>query len=59
VERIKLAELPLLAKVAIAATFYNTFVFFEELVIDRRGWYRYPPWYKIINFVLGISVPSL
>ncbi len=48
--KIKFAQLPLSAKIAIAATFYNTFVLFEELVIDRRGWYRYLPWYKYHQF---------
>jgi len=52
VGRIKLAQLPFLAKLAIAATFYNSFVLFEEVVIDRRDT-------DIINSVLRISAPSL
>jgi hypothetical protein len=44
--KIRFAQLPLAVKIAIAFTFYNTFVLFEELVIDRGGWYRYLPWYK-------------
>lgn len=51
-DKIKFAQLPLLAKVAIAVTSYNTFVLFEELVIDRMGCYRYLPWYKYHQFCL-------
>jgi hypothetical protein len=46
VGKIRFAQLPLSVKIAMAFTFYNTFVLFEELVIDRGGWYRYLPWYK-------------
>jgi len=46
VGKLRFAQLPLSVKIAMAFTFYNTFVLFEELVIDRGGWYRYLPWYK-------------
>jgi hypothetical protein len=59
VDRVKLGQLPLLAKIAIAITFYNAFVLFEELAIDRRGWYRYPSLVTTINYVPGTSLQSL
>jgi hypothetical protein len=50
VEDIRFTQLPLSVKVAVVFTFYNTFVLFEELVIDRGGWYRYLPWYRYQRF---------
>jgi hypothetical protein len=39
--------LPVIAKVAIAITFINTWVIFEETVIDRHGLWRYMPFYRV------------
>src|SRR5712692_6654124 len=39
--------LPLLAKIAIAMTFINTWVIFEETVVDRHGLWRYMPFYRV------------
>jgi len=39
--------LPLIAKTAIATTFINTWVIFEETVVDRHGLWRYMPFYKV------------
>jgi len=39
--------LPLIAKIAIAMTFINTWVIFEETVADRHGLWRYMPFYKV------------
>src|SRR5947208_14885247 len=39
--------LPLIAKIAIAVTFINTWVIFEETVVDRHGLWRYMPFYKV------------
>ena len=39
--------LPLIAKIAIAMTFVNTWVIFEETVVDRHGLWRYMPFYKV------------
>ncbi len=45
-EKLRFAQLPVSVKIAMAFTFYNSFVLFEEFVIDRGGWYRYLPLYR-------------
>ena len=39
--------LPLIAKIAIATTVINTWVIFEETVVDRHGLWRYMPFYRV------------
>jgi hypothetical protein len=39
--------LPLIAKIAIATTFINTWVIFEETIVDRHGLWRYMPYYRV------------
>src|SRR6266481_2532614 len=39
--------LPLIAKIAIAMTFINTWVIFEETVVDRHDLWRYMPFYRV------------
>ena len=39
--------LPLIAKIAIAITFINSWVIFEETVVDRHGLWRYMPYYRV------------
>src|ERR1700720_4111487 len=39
--------LPLIAKIAIAMTFINAWVIFEETVVDRHGLWRYMPLYRV------------
>ena len=39
--------LPLIAKIAIAITFLNMWVIFEETVVDRHGLWRYMPFYRV------------
>src|SRR5436305_47743 len=41
------SPLPLIAKIAIAMTFINTWVIFEETVVDRHGLWRYMPFYRV------------
>jgi hypothetical protein len=45
--RLAVWQLPLRAKVAMGITFFNTWVLFEETVIDRHGLWRYMPFYKV------------
>ncbi len=59
----KFNQLPFIAKIAIALTFFNTWVMFEEFVIDRFGYWQYLPFYKKgilcpwdFTFLLIISV---
>jgi hypothetical protein len=37
---------PGILKVAVALTFFNTWVLFEETVIDRYGLWEYLPYYR-------------
>ena len=39
--------LPLIARIAIATMFLNTWVIFEETVVDRHGLWRYMPYYRV------------
>src|SRR5205085_10687544 len=39
--------LRLIVKIAIALTAINTWVIFEEIIIDRHGLWRYMPFYKV------------
>ena len=39
--------LPLIVKIAIAITAVNTWVIFEEVVVDRHGLWRYMPFYRV------------
>jgi hypothetical protein len=39
--------LPLIVKIAIAMTAINTWVIFEEIVVDRHGLWRYMPFYRV------------
>lgn len=43
-------RLPLVIKIAVALTFFNSWVLFEELVIDRHGLWKYMPLYKVGAF---------
>lgn len=40
-------QLPLIAKIAIAVTFINAWVIFEETIVDRHGLWRYMPHYRV------------
>ena|SRR5579864_6406843 len=40
-------SLRLIAKIAIAMTFLNTWVIFEETIVDRHGLWRYMPYYRV------------
>src|SRR5215472_17130345 len=44
------SRLPVIAKVAIAMTFINTWVIFEDTVVDRHGLWRYMPFYRVGSF---------
>ena len=40
-------RLRLIAKIAIAMTSLNTWVIFEETIVDRHGLWRYMPYYRV------------
>jgi hypothetical protein len=39
--------LPGIARFAIVLTFFNTWVLFEETVVDRYGLWQYLPYYRV------------
>ena len=43
-------NLPLIARIATLATFLNSWVLVEELIIDRRGLDRFLPFYRVGAF---------
>ena len=45
--KIPFRRLPLVVKLAVAATFFNGWVLFEEVVVDRQGLWRYMPLYRV------------
>jgi hypothetical protein len=51
---------PLLVKVAIATTFINSWIIFEEVVVDRTRLWHYMPFYRVGLFcawdVLALTV---
>lgn len=34
-------------KFAVWLTFFNTWVLFEETIVDRYGWWEYMPYYRV------------
>ncbi len=58
-------RLPLIVKIAVVLTFFNSWVLFEETVIDRHGLWKYMPFYKVGLFctwdvaALLIIIPSV
>jgi hypothetical protein len=45
-QRLSFRQLPLVAKIAVGVAFYNAWWSIEEFVINRRGLWRYMPYYK-------------
>jgi hypothetical protein len=43
-------KLPVLLRVSVGLTLFNTWVLFEETVVDRLGWWRYMPCYRVGRF---------
>jgi hypothetical protein len=39
--------LPGIVKAAVVVTFFNTWVLFEETVVDRYGLWQYMPYYRV------------
>lgn len=46
----KFKDFPFILKFAIYLTFLNSWVIFEEVVVDRNGLWRYMPFYKVGAF---------
>jgi hypothetical protein len=43
-------ELSVIVRVVLALTLFNSWVLFEETVVDRLGWWRYMPCYRVGHF---------
>jgi hypothetical protein len=41
------ATVPGIVKAAVIVTFFNTWVLFEETVVDRYGLWQYMPYYRV------------
>ena len=41
---------PFLLRLSVALTLFNSWVLFEEIVVDRLGWWRYMPCYRVGRF---------
>lgn len=56
----KLRDQPISIKLAVFLAFFNSWVLFEELVIDRHGLHQYLPFYRVGLFcvwdVLALAV---
>jgi hypothetical protein len=42
-----MTDQPWIVKAAVIVTFFNTWVLFEETVIDRYGLWEYLPYYRV------------
>lgn len=40
-------SVPAIVKAAVIVTFFNTWVLFEETVVDRYGLWEYMPYYRV------------
>jgi hypothetical protein len=43
-------KMPSIVKFAVWLTFLNTWVMFEEFIVDREGLWRYMPFYRVGKF---------
>jgi len=48
-ETLSFQQLPLVVKIAIWVVFNNAWWSIEEFVIDRKGLWRYMPYYRVGN----------
>jgi len=59
-QRLAFNQLPLIARAAIGIAFMNSWVLFEEIVVDRQGLWRYMPFYRVGDFcVWDLAVGAL
>jgi hypothetical protein len=47
--RLSFRQLPLIVKIAVGVVFNNAWWSIEEFVIDRRGLWKYMPYYRVAN----------
>ena len=58
-ETLSFRQLPLIVKVAVGIAFLNTWILFEEIVVDRQGLWRYMPFYRVGDFCVWDLTVSL
>jgi hypothetical protein len=64
-QRLRLSDLPLIVRVGVAFALFDTWVIFEEGVVDRTGLWRFLPGYVRARFcpwdlaVLGLALVPL
>lgn len=44
------SRFPFLLRLAVGLTLLNSWVLFEEIVVDRLGWWRFMPCYRVGRF---------
>jgi hypothetical protein len=49
VSTIPFTQLPLVVKIAVGVAFYNAWWLIEEFVIDRYGFWKFMPHYKVAD----------
>lgn len=48
-DRLSFGQLPLVVRVAVGLAFNNAWWSIEEFVVDRRGLWKYMPYYRVAN----------
>jgi hypothetical protein len=46
-ETLSFRQLPLVVKIAVGVGFFTTWMCLEEFVIDRKGLWKYMPYYRV------------
>ena len=57
--KLNFADMPLVVRGATWATAMMAWILFEELIIDRHGWDRWLPFYRVGNLCvcdLGVAI---
>jgi len=58
-EAVQFRQMPLIVKIAVGLVFNNAWWSIEEFVIDRKGLWKYMPYYRVANgcvWDLGVAV---
>lgn len=45
--KLTFTEMPNVIKIAVALTWFEGWVLFEEIVVDRQGLWKYMPYYRV------------
>ena len=61
-EAVQFRQMPLIVKIAVGLVFNNAWWSIEEFVIDRKGLWKYMPYYRVANgcvWDLGVAVITI